>query len=160
VELWTDDGNDAVAAFEQAAVLYFDIRAMATAEPADAVGDVDDTETAKHIRKFAFVGDHFADAWQLPDFLGRAGGIAAHDDDPGLRIIAVHAANQLPTLGIPFGRDRTRIDNAHVGRLGRIQLLKSQLPEAFSQVLRFVLVYLATKRCGFEFSSQSINPVV
>src|SRR5262249_16037674 len=62
-EMRADMGDDAEAAVEQAAVLHFDIGALAVGIGADAGGQINDAEAAQEVRKFALVGDHFGDTW-------------------------------------------------------------------------------------------------
>src|SRR5260370_12315641 len=47
--------NDAIRAFEDAAVLYFDIRSFASVEVTDAAPHIDDAQAAQDVRQFALV---------------------------------------------------------------------------------------------------------
>ena len=71
--------------FKQAAVLHFDVCALTVGVGADAGGQIDDAKTAEQVGEFAFVGNDFGDAGERGDFIGRAGGVAAHHDDPRAR---------------------------------------------------------------------------
>lgn len=112
-----DFRDDAVAATKKAAILHFDVSPVAVVKSRDPVGNIDDSESTKQIRQFAFVGDDLGDAWQSGDGFGFAGRVATHYNNPCVRVVAVHAADDLPTLGVAFASDRAGVDDAEVGRL-------------------------------------------
>jgi len=56
------------------------------------------------------------DAGERGEFLGRALGVAAGDDDLSLRILGVYFADGVAGLGVGGGGDCTGVDNDDFGR--------------------------------------------
>jgi len=81
--------------------------------------------------------------------------MTTHDDESGVGVMAMHAANDLPTFRIAFAGDRTCVDDTQVRLLGIIGFRVADTDQTFTNVLRFVLINLATKRVGFQFCGHS-----
>ena len=105
-------GNDAVAAFEQTAVLDFDVGPVSAIEPRDAVGNITDPKSPQQIRQLSLIGDHFTDAGKRGDRFRFACRITSHHNDTRVRILAVHLADDLTTFGVAFAGDRAGVDHA------------------------------------------------
>lgn len=63
----------------------------------------------------------------------------------------MQSANDLPTLRIALIGDGTGVDDAEVGRILLFGVDVAHTQQAFSDILRFVLVDLASQGHGFQF---------
>ena len=144
--------DDAVAAFQQAAVLDFDISSIAIGETRNPGGNVDHPEATQEIRQFALVRDHLRDPGQVGNFVWSPGCIAAHHHDAGIRVTARKSPNGLTTLCVTFVRDGAGIDDAQIRRLVFARIPKPCLQKALSHILGLVLVDLASQRQRFQDS--------
>src|SRR5581483_8681570 len=87
---------------------------------------------------------------QLCNFIRRSRRVAAHHDDAGERILLCQAADHLPAFGVAFAGDGAGIDDAQIGGLVVGHFAVADLGQTITDVLSFVLVYLATERYGTE----------
>ncbi len=120
-------------------------------------GNIDHTEASQQIGQFAFVGHHFRDSRQGRDLLWSSRRIAPHDNNAGPRIVAGHAANDLPALGISFVGHGTRIDQAQIGHLVSRRVSIADADQALTQVLRLVLIDFAPERDRLELWSRLVS---
>ncbi len=141
-------GNDAEGAVQQAAILDFDVGALAIGVGADAVRDVDNAEAAEEIGEFAFVGDDFGDAGEGSNFVRRASGVTAHHDDARARIAGGQLADGLAAFGVALMRDRASVDDAKIGTLAFGSILIADAIECLADKFCFVLIDFAAERYG------------
>ena len=118
---------------------------MPSVEPGDPVRDIHDSESAQQIWKLPFVSDDLRHARQCRDRFRFPGRVTAHDNDSGVGIVTVHAANNLPAFGVAFIGDRACVDHAKVSRLRVLCIGVADPKQPFANELRFVLVDFATE---------------
>src|SRR5262249_56713536 len=86
-------------------------------ESADAGWGVGDAVGGEFLDQARLVGDDVADTGQFADGVRVARGVAAHDDNSGIRLGRVQPADQLPALGVALVGNRTGVDDAQLRRL-------------------------------------------
>src|SRR5207237_463289 len=91
------------------------------------------------------VSNDFGDAGQFADGGGVARGVAAHDYDGGIGVRLVETPDSLAALGVALGGDGAGVDDAQVRRPAGLRLDVAVEFQHFLDVLRLVLVDLATE---------------
>src|SRR5271163_1863252 len=114
-------------------------------EPRNALRQSADAEIAQVLEEAILVGDELAHTRKFRDRFRIARCITAHDDNGRRRISLMQTADELPAFGIALGGDGAGVDDAKLGGFVRGGRAPAVQFERLLDVLRLVLVDLATE---------------